>query len=99
MVLPSPGILNFASKSNITIKIAGAKKLQNKACIGNAAMRACLKIFALSIRKNMENSLNSLFKFFFTVKKNKKTPKVQKEIAKINKNLQNESGKLINIKC
>ncbi len=90
MVLPRPGILNFASKNNITIKIAGAKKLQNKACIGNAAIRACFIIFALSIRKNTENSLNSLVNFFFTVKKNKKTPKVQKQRAKISKYLLNE---------
>jgi len=90
MVLPRPGILNFASKNNKTIKIAGARKLQIKACIGNAAIRACLRIFALSMRKNEENSLNLLFSFIFTVKKNNKTPKVQKLIAKISKNLERE---------
>jgi len=90
MVLPRPGILNFASKNNKAIKIAGAKKLQNRACMGNAAIRACFRIFALSIRKNVENSLNLLLKFLFTVKKNKKTPKVPKQRAKIRKYLLSE---------
>ena len=99
MVLPMPGILNFASKINKTIKMADTKKLQSRASSGNTAIRACFRIFALSMRKNMENSLNSLFNFLFTVKKNKKTPKVQKQTAKISKYLFNEWGKAVKTKC
>jgi len=87
MVFPSPEIPNLASKSNKAIKIAGAKKLQKKACPGRAARRACLRIFALSMRINAENSLNLQFIFFFTVEENKKMPKAQKQIANISENL------------
>jgi len=99
MVLPRPGMLYFASKSNKTMKMAGVKKLQIRACIGRAAMRACRMIFALSMRKYRENSLNLLFNFIFRVEKKKKTPNEQRQRAKMKKNFQQECGKAPKMKC